>query len=87
MPAPADLANATIRPESARWDSARGEFILPYAALRTAADPAADLLSFLQSTYDAAAELGKWDRQLLEEHPQCDCGPSNFASTRASRMW
>jgi hypothetical protein len=75
MPAPAGLANATIRPASARWDAARGEFILPYDALRTAADPAADLLSFLQSTYDAAADLGKWDRQLLEERPLCDCDP------------
>jgi hypothetical protein len=73
MPPPAGLAEATIRPESAQWVAARGEFILPYEAVRTAADPADTLLSFLQSTYDAAADLGSWDRTLLEERPQCDC--------------
>ncbi len=75
MPAPAGLASAAIRPTSAKWVDARGEFILPYEAVRTAADPAATLLSFLQSTYDAAADLGGWDRQLLEERVQCDCDP------------
>jgi len=73
MPAPPGLADATIRPESAKWVAARGEFILPYDAVRTAADPAAMLLSFMQSTYDAAADLGRWDRALLEERPICDC--------------
>ncbi len=73
MPPPAGLAEAAIRPESAQWVAARGEFILPYEAVRTAADPADTLLSFLQSTYDAAADLGGWDRTLLEERPRCDC--------------
>jgi hypothetical protein len=73
MPPPAGLADATIRPESAAWSAARGEFILPYEAVRTAADPSEALMSFLQSTYDAAADLGGWDRQLLEERPQCNC--------------
>jgi len=73
MPAPDGLAGATIRPESAAWVAARGEFILPYQAVRTAADPEATLLSFLQSTYDAAADLGGWDRTLLEERPGCAC--------------
>jgi Family of unknown function (DUF5996) len=73
MPAPAGLADATIRPESARWVATRGEFILPYDAVRAAADPAATLLTFLQSTYDASADLGGWDRPLLEEGVQCDC--------------
>ena len=75
MPAPAGLASAKIRPESAQWVAARGEFILPYEAVRTAADPAATLLTFLQSTYGAAADLGGWDRALLEERVQCDCDP------------
>jgi hypothetical protein len=73
MPAPAGLADATIRPESARWVATRGEFILPYDAVRAAADPAATLLTFLQSTYDVSADLGGWDRPLLEEGVQCDC--------------
>jgi hypothetical protein len=73
MPAPAGLANATIQPESAHWSTTRGEFILPYEAVRTAADPAATLLAFLQSTYDVSADLGGWDRPLLEERVVCDC--------------
>ena len=73
MPAPAGLANATIQPESAQWSTTGGEFILPYEAVRTAADPAATLLAFLQSTYDVSADLGGWDRPLLEERVVCDC--------------
>jgi len=47
-----------------------GEFLLPYAAVRTAADPDATLLAFFQSTYEAAAELARWDRDALEASPQ-----------------
>jgi hypothetical protein len=42
------------------------EWILPYEAVRTAPDPDAALLDFLQSTYEAAADLGRWDRAALE---------------------
>ena len=42
------------------------EWILPYEAVRRAPDPAAALLEFAQSTYEAAANLGKWERALLE---------------------
>jgi len=73
MPPPAGLADATIRPDSAQWVAARGEFILPYEAVRTAPDPAATLMSFLESTYDVSADLAKWDRTLLEERPRCNC--------------
>ena len=73
MPPPAGLSDATIRPDSAQWVAARGEFILPYEAVRTAKDPAASLMSFLESTYDVSADLGKWDRSLLEERPRCNC--------------
>jgi hypothetical protein len=73
MPPPPGLSDATIRPDSARWVAARGEFILPYEAVRTAPDPAAALMSFLESTYDVSADLGKWDRTLLEERPRCNC--------------
>ena len=41
-------------------------FTLPYEAVRTAASPDKTLLTFLQSTYDAAADLGHWDRAGLE---------------------
>jgi len=73
MPAIDGLASAKIRPAAARWDAARGEFLLPYEAVRTAADPSATLFDFLQSTYDAAADLGGWDRALLEDPVQCEC--------------
>ncbi len=43
-----------------------GEYILPYGKVRRAADPDADLLAFLESTYAAAAETGNWDRVALE---------------------
>lgn len=46
--------------------SQMGEFILPYEAVRQADEPDALLLTFLQSTYDAAADLGNWDRAALE---------------------
>ncbi len=45
---------------------ALGEFILPYDAVRSADDPDTTLLEFLQSTYDAAADTAKWDREALE---------------------
>jgi hypothetical protein len=55
-----------VTPSAASYDSNLGEFILPYRAVRTAEDPDSMLLSFFQSTYDAAAELGGWDRGALE---------------------
>jgi hypothetical protein len=65
-PAPEGFASAPVRPAQAFFSKELGEFILPYDAVRTAADPRAVLLDFLQSTYDAAADLGKWDRAALE---------------------
>ena len=53
-------------PDAARFDGDLGEFVLPYAAVRTADDPDAVLLEFLQRTYEAAATAGDWDRRLLE---------------------
>lgn len=55
--------------------AARGEFILPYEAVRTAANPAAALPSFMRSTYDVSADLAGWDRPLLEERAPCGCVP------------
>jgi hypothetical protein len=43
-----------------------GEWVLPYEAVRTAADPDAEVLGFFEDTYGAAADLGKWDRAALE---------------------
>ncbi|TPG41198.1 hypothetical protein EAH79_08830 [Sphingomonas koreensis] len=65
-PAPGGYAEASIAPADAAWNAAMGEFILPYEAVRRAADPDAALLAFCQTTYDAAADLGEWDRTALE---------------------
>jgi hypothetical protein len=51
---------------AAHFDAALGEFILPYEAVRTASDPDALLLDFLQTAYAAAADCGGWDRAALE---------------------
>jgi Family of unknown function (DUF5996) len=55
-----------VWPAQASYHQTLGEFVLPYEAARTAASPDEALLAFLQSTYDAAADLAKWDRQALE---------------------
>jgi hypothetical protein len=65
-PEPAGFRTAQVRPSAAFFSEALGEFILPYDAMRTAADPDQALLEFLQSTYDAAANAAKWDRDALE---------------------
>jgi hypothetical protein len=52
-------------------------YALPYDAVRTAAPPDTALLNFLQSTYEAAAEAGKWDRAALE------CAPGSPGVPRA----
>jgi len=65
-PAPDGFAAAKVKPAEAFFSKLLGEFILPYDAVRNAPDPERALMDFLQSTYEAAAELGKWDRGALE---------------------
>src|SRR5262249_54872124 len=65
-PEPAGYSAAPVRPREAYYHSEMREFILPYEAVRSAAAPDAMLLDFLQSTYEAAADLGGWDRETLE---------------------
>jgi Family of unknown function (DUF5996) len=65
-PTPAGFAAAKVRPDAAFFHPPLGEFILPYDAVRTARDPDRTLLEFLQSTYEAAAVTGNWDRAALE---------------------
>ena len=55
-----------MKPAAALFSRELGEFLLPYDAVRTARDPDAALMEFLQSTYTAAADLAKWDRKTLE---------------------
>lgn len=52
------------------FDEELGEFVLPYEVVRTSGDPDGTLLSFLQSTYDAAATCAQWDREALERSPE-----------------
>lgn len=68
-PAPEGFAAARVRPDAAFFSSDLGEFILPYDAVRRAPAPDAALLAFLQSTYEAAADLANWDRAALECAP------------------
>ena len=65
-PEPAGFAQAAVEPAAAFYSADFREFILPYEAVRTAADPDATLLSFLETTYAAAADLAGWDRRALE---------------------
>jgi len=64
-PAPPGFADAAVT-SGAHFDASLGEFILPYETVRTAPDPEKLLLDFLATTYAAAADLGKWDRDALE---------------------
>jgi hypothetical protein len=65
-PAPEGFAAAPVRPTQAFFSKELGEFILPYDAVRTAPEPDAALMDFLQSTYEAAANAAGWDRAALE---------------------
>lgn len=65
-PAPPGFADAPLRPAAAVFDPNLQEFILDYDAVRMSDDPDAMLLAFFQSTYDAAADAGRWDRAALE---------------------
>ncbi len=69
-PSPDGFAAVPVGPAAARWDEALGEFVLPYAAVRTAEDPDRALMAFLESSYAAAADLAAWDRAGLE----CETG-------------
>jgi hypothetical protein len=65
-PEPPGFRAARVRPEAAFFSKDLSEFILPYDAVRMAAQPDQALLEFLQSSYEAAANAAKWDRDALE---------------------
>jgi Family of unknown function (DUF5996) len=65
-PEPEGLAKSPVRPAGAFYHPQMREFLLMYEDVRRAASPRGALLEFLQSTYEAAADLGKWDRAALE---------------------
>ena len=65
-PVPKGFADVKIALAEAYFDPKLGEFLLPYEAVRTSADPESMLTEFLETTYRAAADLGRWDRNALE---------------------
>ncbi len=65
-PVPDGLAEAKIRPPSAQWDKALGEFIFRYEDVRVQVSPEKALMEFLETSYGAAADAAKWDRASLE---------------------
>ncbi len=68
-PAPNGYRAAPVQPDAAFWSDGLSEFMLPYDAVQSAADPDEALMAFLVTTYEAAADLGGWDRDLLECSP------------------
>jgi hypothetical protein len=68
-PEPDGYSTAPVTPDAAFYSTDFRQHLLPYEAVRTAPDPDATLLGFLQTTYDAAADLGGWDRAALEYVP------------------
>jgi hypothetical protein len=68
-PAPPGFAAARVKPAAATYSADLGEFVLPYDAVRETQHRDSMLLDFLQSTYEAAANLGGWDRAALEMTP------------------
>lgn len=65
-PSPERFGDSQVRPAAAMWNGDFGQFALPYDVVRTAESPDDTLLEFLESTYDAAARLAKWDMKALQ---------------------
>jgi hypothetical protein len=65
-PTPRGFSEVSVQPREAFFSKELGEFLLPYEAVRTSSAPDEMLLAFLQSTYEAAADLAHWDRAALE---------------------
>ncbi|MEO1251353.1 MAG: DUF5996 family protein [Pseudomonadota bacterium] len=65
-PVPDGFKDANVAPAAAYFHDNLGEFVLPYAAVRESDDPAGALMTFLESTYEAVADLAGWDRAALE---------------------
>jgi len=65
-PEPPGFKEYSIQPKEAFYHAQMGEFLLPYDVVRTADSPDDVVMAFLQSTYEAAATCGKWNRDVLE---------------------
>jgi Family of unknown function (DUF5996) len=71
-PIPAGYAAQQVQPAEAAWNEQLGEFMLPYEVVRTSRDPEETLMTFLNSTYEAAANTAHWERHQLERRPPSD---------------
>ena len=80
-PTPEGFKDRAVWPDAAHWHEDLGEFVLPYATVAGSDDPAATLMTFLQSTYEAAAALANWDRAALE----CEIGVPRVPRTVEER--
>jgi Family of unknown function (DUF5996) len=78
-PEPMGYKTASVRPDAATYNDQLGEYMLPYDAVRAMPDPDQAVTDFLQSTYEAGADLGHWDRALLE--------PAVLPARPPSRPW
>jgi hypothetical protein len=81
-PAPEGFAQAAVGPAEAFFHPTLGEFILPYDTVRSAPSPDGVLLDFLESTYVAASDLGRWDRAALERPEGPPAGLARLSSPR-----
>ena len=72
VPRPAGLEKEPVRPAAAGWNPQLAEFLLMYDDVRRADSPENYLYEFLESTYEAGARLGKWDRAALEGESACN---------------
>jgi hypothetical protein len=68
-PPPVGIQTAPVGPAAARWAQYKGEFVLPYEAVRTSDDPTSAVLEFARSTYQAGASLSGWDLEALARGP------------------
>lgn len=68
-PTPDGFAEAIIKPDAAFFNKDLGEFVLHYDEVQKAADPETILMSFLHSSFEAASQLGGWDKNKLRESP------------------
>ncbi len=69
VPEPPGLKAARVQPRGAFYHGELGEFVLPYDVVRKADSPEQAILSFVDSTYDQAATLGRWNRAVLDRAP------------------
>lgn len=74
VPSPAGFDREPIRPEQAYFSPELGEYLLDYDVVRLSESPDQTLMDFLKSTYEAGANLGGWDRSVLEGHPMHQAG-------------